>query len=432
MDWVVDFERKITQQETSKEWGKRSIYRVPASTKKLHKEAYIPLEVSFGPYHCEEQELKKKMDEHKRRALHHFLDNSKKSLKTYVNELQKDVNSLMESYDSLDVKYWKEDIFLQMMLLDGCFMLEILRANEEITKPGNTYGMYDNAKDPIFSYHGKVYMMPHFRRDMLMLENQLPMLLLHKLLSLEGVIEGDQVNYLNKLIFNFVNPRYHLPSDDSFLHVLDLYRKSLLGNGQSLPPTKMKPPGNTQNAADIVRSAEKLHEAGIDFKSSQNKSIMDISFDCGKLKLPTIVVDDMTESTFLNLMVFERLHVGAGNEVTSFVSFMDNIIDTANDVRILHSCGIIHNAVGSEKAVANIFNGISKDLTPDPEGRLEKVHDELDGYCNIARNAYRAHLKRNYFKNPWALISLLAAIILMMLTIAQTIYSIIGYHHPTK
>ncbi|PIA41321.1 hypothetical protein AQUCO_02200018v1 [Aquilegia coerulea] len=455
-NWVINFEAKLGEEEISKvvkDWDKRAIYRVSICAKELNPKAYLPHSVSFGPYHCDEIELKLQMDVHKRRALHYFLKKSRKSLTTYVNALQAVLPDLIANYDSLNMSYWQEDNkFLQLMLLDGCFMLEILRANVEIKQRGDIYGEYGDA-DPIFSYHGKVYVMPYIKRDMLMLQNQLPMLLLRKLITVEAAPpagEEDQVRYLNKMILNFVNPNYTIPSNQlqvDSLHVLDLYRKSLLGLGRSqpqkAPETIFKGIPNIVGSAcfcikkkegpiDIVRSAMKLHESGVDFKTNDSTSIMDICFHGGELKLPVIFVDDTTESALLNLMAFERAHVGAGNEVTSYVSFMDNIIDSAKDVSLLHSSGILHNNIGSEKAVANLFNGISKDVTPDPEGSLEKVHKELDDFCNTKCNEWRANLKRTYFKSPWAFVSLLAAVFLILLTTAQTFYAVLSYHHPSK
>ncbi|KAF5206030.1 hypothetical protein FRX31_004382 [Thalictrum thalictroides] len=446
MDWVINLEEKLGGDKISKavdDWKKRAIYRVSTCAKDLNPRAYLPHAVSFGPFHCNEVELKLQMDVHKHRALHHFLEQSGKPLTGYVNELLAVLPDLMASYDSLDI-CWQQDEFLQLMLLDGCFMLEILRANDEIKIPNDVYGDYDGVADPIFSYHGKVYVMPYIKRDMLMLQNQLPMLLLRTLVE-ATIAKKDSVIYLNKIILSFVNPGYKIPSNQQqvdSLHVLDLYRKSLLGLGQSqtttlIPETTRKSKfcfciEQKESTADIVRSAMKLHESGVDFKASDSTSIMDISFRGGKLKLPAIIVDDTTESAFLNLVAFERVHVGAGNEVTSFVSFMDNIIDSAKDVSLLHSSGILNNHIGSDEAVANLFNGISKDVTPDPAGSLEKVHKELDDYCSKKCNEWRANLKHTYFKSPWASVSLFAAIFVILLTTAQTLYAILSYHHPLK
>ena len=40
--------------------------------------------------------------------------------------------------------------------------------------------------DPVFGEHGKLNVKPYIQRDMLLLENQLPMLVLHTLIEVEG------------------------------------------------------------------------------------------------------------------------------------------------------------------------------------------------------------------------------------------------------
>lgn len=64
---------------------------------------------------------------------------------------------------------------------------------------------------------------------------------------------------------------------------------------------------------------------------------MGIDFDCksGKLSLPVLPIHDATEHLLLNMVVYEHMHVGAGKEITSFVVFMDELIDTAYDVKLL-------------------------------------------------------------------------------------------------
>lgn len=52
----------------------------------------------------------------------------------------------------------------------------------------------------------------------------------------------------------------------------------------------------------LIRSATELNEAGIQFRTSESKSLKDISFRGGVLSLPCFEVDDATESKFLNLI----------------------------------------------------------------------------------------------------------------------------------
>ncbi|KAF7124131.1 hypothetical protein RHSIM_Rhsim12G0117000 [Rhododendron simsii] len=440
-DWMVTVKEELKRMAPSAtigaaeepNWDKRSIYRVPASiVTDLNIKAYKPQFVSFGPYHHGKDHLMP-MEKHKHRALLHFLKRSNKPLESYVNSLAEVAQSLKDSYESLD-PVWESNTnrFVQMMIVDGCFMIEVLRNFKEAT---NDYA----DSDPIFSNHGKLHIVPYIRRDMLMLENQLPMLLLTTLLEVEKEETKNDDEYVNKLILKFCC-RNGFPLDSSMgkcLHLLDVHRKILLWedtNGGGDKGQKDKK-GKTDSKAsaggeEIIRSAMELNEAGINFRKSRTQSLKDISFEGGKLTLPLIVVEDTTESMFLNLIAFERFHVGVGNAVTSYVFIMDSIIDSARDVSLLHDEGIIQNALGSDKAVAALFNSISKDATLDPASSLDLVHKKVDKYCKKRRHKWRAYAKHTYFRNPWAIISVIAAIVLFTLTILQTIYTMLSYYDP--
>ena len=240
--------------------------------------------------------------------------------------------------------------------------------------------------------------------------------------------------FVNKLILMFCSPNTPVSCLGSCLHVLDVYRRSLLEDipGSRQRKRHRKPRNSHHEDGDgIIRSAMELNEAGIRFKKSKTVSLKDITFRGGVLKLPSVIVDDATESMFLNLIAFERFHVGAGNEVTSYIFFMDNIIDNEKDVALLHSRGIIQNALGSDKAVANLFNSLSKDITLDPDSRLDEVHKRVSRYCKKAWNEWRANLIHTYFSNPWAILSLISVIFLFVLTIVQTVYTVYPYYQDS-
>ncbi|KAL5799155.1 hypothetical protein ACOSQ4_032039 [Xanthoceras sorbifolium] len=422
-NWVIEVNEKLkTMVDASTEisqWKKRSIYKVAACVTDLNKKAYRPQIVSLGPYHHGEAHLKA-MEEHKQRALLHFLKRSGKPVESFVNSLEQVVEDLKNSYDPLDLR-WQNDSegFLQMMILDGCFVLEILKSS------AHSYEDYYVHNDPIFSFHGTLYIIPYIKRDMLMLENQLPMLVLEKLVAVETNNTKDE-DYLTKLIIKFCSTGTHVSSMGKCLHILDVYRKTLL---QEQSPEKTRHRHRSQSSGGdhdhITPTATELHEAGIQFRRSKSFCLKNISFKHGVLKLPPVLIDDASESLFLNLMAFERFHVGAGNEITCYIIFMDNLIDNEKDVALLQSSGIIDNVMGSDKAVAKMFNSLSKDITLDPESDLIFVHKQVNKYWREPWNAWRGNLMHTYFRNPWSVISLTAAIFLFALTIVQTVYSII-------
>lgn len=196
--WVLEVKEGLKNMvdlpAETEHWKKRSIYQIPTCLTDLNKKAFKPQIVSFGPYHHGQHQVKP-MEEHKHRALLHFLKRCGKPIEMFLSSLAEVVQNLKDSYDPLGPE-WKDDTcrFLQLMILDGCFMLEVLRTC--YTHRSDDY----SPNDPIFSIHGKLYIMPYFKRDMLMLENQLPMLVLHKLLA----VESDHVNYQVHVDFFFI------------------------------------------------------------------------------------------------------------------------------------------------------------------------------------------------------------------------------------
>ncbi|TXG48980.1 hypothetical protein EZV62_024855 [Acer yangbiense] len=430
LKWVIEVNEKLKNMVDASteisQWKKRSIYKVPACITDLNKKAYRPLIVSFGPYHHGEAHLRP-MEEHKQRALVHFLKRSGKPIESFLSSLEQVAEDLKNSYDPLDLKWQKDSRgFLQMMILDGCFMLEILSSTAQ------SYEDYA-YNDPIFSSHGNINIVPYIKRDMLMLENQLPLLVIEKLVAVEtdNTKSGD---YVNKLIFKFFCTG--VVSDmgnHKCLHVLDVYRKSLLQE-RSHKKTHhhhrhRHRHRHRSRISDIddhnIPTATQLYDAGIRFRRKKSFSLKNISFKHGVLKLPIVLIDDTSEFIFLNLMAFERLHVGAGNEVTSYIIFMDNLIDNDMDVALLQSSGIIDNVMGSDKAVAELFNSLSNDISLDPESDLMVVHKQVNKYWRQPWNAWKANLMHTYFRNPWSLLSLIAAIFLFALTVVQTVYTVL-------
>ncbi|XP_030440299.1 UPF0481 protein At3g47200-like [Syzygium oleosum] len=195
-DWIVQVNESVrrmpTKSDEGRYWEKRSIYRVPACITDLNRKAYWPQAVSFGPYHHGKDDLLP-MEEHKHRALVHFLWRSRKQVEPFLESLREVEQDLKDSYHKLDPK-WEESgsegaagPFLQLMITDGCFMLEILRS---WMLPPQDYPL----NDPIFSEQGHFYVLPYIKRDMLMLENQLPMLVLERLVAVES--DGEEVSSL--------------------------------------------------------------------------------------------------------------------------------------------------------------------------------------------------------------------------------------------
>ncbi|XP_068634600.1 uncharacterized protein [Aristolochia californica] len=172
-DTIVDMSR----QEMLEEWGECSIYRIPTYIRNKNPEAYTPNLVSFGPYHYGAPHLMP-MEKHNHRALSHVLRRSRKTFEDYAAALRPMTLRLMKSYSDLDDRWTTDpDKFLQLMVIDGIFFIEINRVYHG-SDPKFQFDYCDN--DPMFRSNSSSNPFPliDLSNDQMLLENQLPHLLI--------------------------------------------------------------------------------------------------------------------------------------------------------------------------------------------------------------------------------------------------------------
>ncbi|KAL9464264.1 hypothetical protein AB3S75_001961 [Citrus x aurantiifolia] len=455
-EWVISIKEKLEQARQDDEagsWAKLSIYKVPQHLREGGDDrAYVPQIVSLGPYHHGKKRLRQ-MDRHKWRSLHHVLKRNTQDIKIYLDsmkELEEKARACYEGPISLS-----SNDFAEMMVLDGCFVLELFRgASEGFTRLGYP------RNDPVFAMRGSMH---SIQRDMIMLENQLPLFILDRLLGLQFG-KPEQKGLVAKLALRFFDPL--MPTDEPLtkgernklesslgnanifdplsdqvgLHCLDVFRKSLLRSGPKPEPPKIwtKRWSQTNRVADkrrqqLIHCVTELREAGVKFRKRKTDRFWDIKFKNGILSIPRLFVHDGTKSLFLNLIAFEQCHFDCSNDITSFVIFMDNLINSPEDVGYLHYCGIIEHWLGSDAEVADLFNRLCEEVVFDiNDSYLSRLSEDVNQYYNHKWNAWRASLRHKYFNNPWAIISLVAAVVLLLLTFAQTFYGVYGYYRPVS
>ncbi|KAF3786156.1 UPF0481 protein [Nymphaea thermarum] len=441
--WVVDIEEEYESYDPSEyelKLKKKCIYKWPTdlnitSSMSMHRTPHL---ASLGPYHHGEEHLQP-MEHHKKRALYRILRRSGVSLHSFLDSLKGIEQELRDSYDNLDPKL-PTDSFLRMMLLDGCFIIELLCSVKEDSS---------DKYEPIFSTKGKL-IETVFSRDMLLLENQIPLLVLRKLVEVGKLcdVNSDDLNQMISQIdrsnfpfhanmyIQLISQIYGLNQMDGHSsHILDIYRKCLImdntmeeqttsyvegfiksvclryepwlhviGKGikrmlLAIPILVFRILGKQISKPGNMRSAMRFHEAGVVFKKAKPCSGLKIAFDeeHGVLTLPFIDIDDNTAAIYMNLMAFERMHPQlTGNYVvTSYASFMDDLIDTVEDVSLLCSRGIAKNHLGSDEDAANVFNKLGDGITDCQDLEL---YAQLQSYVASDWNAARAHLKQTTSK----------------------------------
>lgn len=204
------------------------------------------------------------------------------------------------------------------------------------------------------------------------------------------------------------------------------------------PRTWIKRWSHSSRVADkrrqqMIHSVSELKEAGVKFKKRKTDRFWDVKFKNGILKMPRLLIHDGTKSLFLNLIAFEQCHLDCTNDITSYVIFLDNLIDSPEDVKYLHYCGIIEHWLGNDAEVADLFNRLCQEVVFDVnDSYLSQLSQQINRYYDHRWNAWRATLRHKYFNNPWAIISFAAAVILILFTFAQTFYGVYGYYRPPQ
>lgn len=225
------------------EYEKHCIFRVPSNLRAVHgREAdynpYNPQMVSIGPYHRLDSQLQA-TQKHKDRLLIKFLERHEVDLDHCIKtmaDLEQKARDCYAEFD--DIKKIQSCEFVEMMLLDGCFILELFHSF-------HTGSSSYSKSDPLFSDP----VMSCIRRDLLLLENQIPLSILEQLFKLTVKMveepednKNDPVqrdgNNLHFLALHFFKPAIEVGEEnvdviqgnnsDSTKHLLHIIWQSLL------------------------------------------------------------------------------------------------------------------------------------------------------------------------------------------------------------
>ena len=179
----------------------------------------------------------------------------------------------------------------------------------------------------------------------------------------------------------------------------------------------------------FFRSVMDLKEVGIYLKPNKDGSLRSVNFSShiftADLELPPLIVDDSMAPKFLNLIAYEMCpdNTKTEYEVTSYISFLDSLIDYPHDVKELRSAQVLHNLLGSDEEVAKVFNQIGTYLVPNPHV-YEKVISAIGKHYKNKCLTWIAQVLNDHFRSPWTIVAFVAALLVMGMTIVQTWYTI--------
>ncbi|KAI9121140.1 hypothetical protein K1719_008173 [Acacia pycnantha] len=438
--------RKLGESETKGEDAKQNNPKIQKvqpylRNRKDFAQYYSPKLVSIGPIHGRDKDSREKLkggERYKMIWAAMYLEFTKQSAQSLFDKIRTQLPALMHLYTEEVIEGFhgnnnkKQEELAWMFLLDGCAVLEFIRNLKE----GNA-----KAEEKLKI---KVDQMVLVRQDLLLLENQLP----YRLLTL---LSNRPENELNQWIVSFLEKHPMTPSTTTGSgssngakevkitvdgnqppHLLHLLRQSISDN-------KSNKDGGGGGCGEhdkfpTYRNIQELKGAGIAVTKwkEKDKRLTDIDFHqgislrpggIGKLKLSPLTVDDLMQPTFLNLIAYEMCpDFKNGYEISSYVAFMDSLIDHADDVKQLRKAGILHNVLGSDEEVAKVFNTIGTDLMPNTD-RYREVRSRLEKRYKTIWLTWLAQAMHDHFSTPWAFLGFVAAIIALFLTFVQTWYT---------
>ncbi|KAG7551530.1 hypothetical protein ISN45_Aa06g021970 [Arabidopsis thaliana x Arabidopsis arenosa] len=429
-----------------------SIFRIRHTDTQTNDKTYAPKILSIGPYHhgIDKKHLQM-IEEYKQPFLELFVSKTLQKgvgVRDLVYVVAGLEEKIRDSY-SETLPYNTQEL-TDLMVLDGCFILMLFLV---VSRTSIRKAMIDN---PVFMLR---WILPTLRRDLLLLENQVPLFLLNDLFKASKLAPSTSVNEMAIKFFNYSIRGPELFSDEirdlEANHLLDLLRRTFYKPNsylQNLEQRRIditresavkstrevlkhicgsiccskgkhpKPPktAHSRPFIGLIASAKKLSHRGIKFQRRENvDNPLDICFNNGVIEIPILVFDEFLSSLISNGVAYEQYSLRCTTELTSYVIFMSCLISKEEDTMFLCEKGIIENYTGTSEEVTLFFKNLGKDLA-------------FSASTSYLVNVFQAVNMYKKPKIPWKTLSSSAAIILLLLTIAQTFFSAFAYFRPPK
>jgi hypothetical protein len=242
------------------------VFNVPKELLALKPEAYIPQSVSIGPYHHWRSELYD-MERYKLAAARRFqkrINGRGKFESVVVEEFKKHDWQIRSCYHKF-IDY-KEETLAWIMALDAAFLLECLQFYVRHADKSSDVDVKQLGRvlDPTgtSAAHNSIV------RDLMMLENQLPLFLLQKLLELQLGSKAkaeERLSRLLRLVCQELSPfSFKLPEDSNLHinergHVLEVLYYAIVPVSNNQNPNSTEE-GNDAPSQGVAREASAISD----------------------------------------------------------------------------------------------------------------------------------------------------------------------------
>lgn len=413
-------------------------------------EDFDPAVISFGPYHHGKRELQE-IETIKDEAMLKFIKESGKSFPEFYYKVRNMImnNDTRACYVDCSKEKYCDDTLALIMLRDGClisYFLDIVVDKK-----------WDKVSE-LFVNHGNLLGYISVTRDMIKLENQIPLAVLELLMSLrynnEKVVP-KMIKQFFYLVFWGISLE-EVPEDkdeESQAHcllecILKEFSKKNSPKSQALCFNFVPFANSSKKEPDLIddipsyRSLSELKAKGIHFKPINSSShslkkrksfsVFDIEFIPGffysQLKLPPLILGPVLVILWNNLIAFELSPACKTNIVfVSYISFLNALIANPDDVKELRSKRILLNFAGSDEEMFKFFKEISTGSVQDLS-IYRHIREDIEKHCRSKTRTWVAEIIYKYFRNPWSALGLFAAIAVVVLSFVQSYFTI----YPVK
>jgi Plant protein of unknown function len=170
----------------------------------------------------------------------------------------------------------------------------------------------------------------------------------------------------------------------------------------------------------LIPSVTELISSGIKIcPTSGGISTVDFCTETATLHLPIITLDINSEVVLRNLIAYEASFGSKPLALSRYIEFMNGIIDTEEDARLLRKNGTILNYLKSDKDVAEMWNGMTRSISLTRVQQLDCVIEEINKFYNsrwkvILRRFFKRHEVLRLWKDLICVVLLLSIVLFMM------------------
>ncbi|XP_031121224.1 UPF0481 protein At3g47200-like [Ipomoea triloba] len=248
------------------------------------------------------------------------------------------------------------DTFRKMMLTDAFFIIHTFLSYDRWCK---------NPGDP--KLQGNPILTTPWRQgniceDLLMLENQVPFFILVKVYAIL-TNEEESENCLKKLAMQFFKQvefgraggdSVEVTLADNPKHLLDLFHRSFVVVVEDRTSSSSSRPVPIMETNYWVRRASALSSNGLSFIGTNKGNPLDIKVSdyIGRLRVPTLCINDRTVTVLKNLVAYEQGSPLTNPYFTTLAIFFFNIAPNAEEIKLLREADIINHQLEDDGAAA--------------------------------------------------------------------------------